>query len=107
MQVAIGAGGTLLGAGLGAAIGGGLEVLNRLFVLPFGPEGPSARKRTVRIGNTDKIPTISAARRQFCCDTGINGRFIACNHGVQATLDAMRPARPAYCTQQNVGLTRG
>jgi hypothetical protein len=45
----------------------------------IGPEGPFARKRTVRNENTDDTPTISTGRRRFCFDAGINCRFTACN----------------------------
>ena len=43
----------------------------------------------------------------FRSDGGMNCHFIACNHGVQPEMDVISPPRPAYCTQQTVGLTRG
>jgi hypothetical protein len=64
-----------------------------------GPEGPSARKRTVRNENTDDIPTIPTRRRRFCSGVGINCRFIACNHGAQSGLHAASDIETAYCTQ--------
>ena len=61
----------------------------------------------VRNKNSDEIPTISTARRRLCSVAGINRRFIACNHGMQAGFATKSPSRSAYCTQQTGGLTRG
>ena len=72
-----------------------------------GPEGPSARKRTVRNENTEEIPTILTRRRRFCSGVGINCRFIACNHGMQYGMHPGLVIETPYCTQQTGGLTRG
>jgi hypothetical protein len=70
----------------------------------IGPEGPSARKRTVRNENTDDIPTISTRRRRFCSGVGINCQFIACNHGMQwITFFPQSPTRHGRCLPHGSG----
>jgi exopolysaccharide production protein ExoZ len=79
----------LLAIGMGGFWFAPMQDPNDIWRFLFGSEGPSVRKRTVRNKNTDEIPTISTRRRRFCSDGGIKCLFIACNHGVQAVLDAM------------------
>src|SRR5277367_5618645 len=43
----------------------------------------------------------------FRSGSGMNCRFIACNHGVQDGMDAISVIETPYCTQQTGGLTRG
>ena len=50
---------------------------------------------------------ISPQKQRFCSNTGTDCRFAACNHGMQDGMAAISPLRPAYCTQQTGGLTRG